>query len=320
MFNFPIHTFSKNTLGASLIPKELWEVPEPPAVIQVQGNPEALQLLEYLPYRGLAIVGTRNPQPRSVAWLSQQIAELEGSQLVILSGLARGIDAAAHEAALKAGLRTIGILGAGLDIDYPKENHELRNKILEAGGLIISEFPLKMPIRGFHFIKRNRLIAGWTQETWVVEAGLRSGSLNTARWAREANRTCFAVPSFPKDPFFAGNQTLLDRDHALAYWGTHSLGAVWMELISHSERTSKQTAGSKVSPKASQTRLEPSSDEDHLHSQVNVLCSLYGGAREDILLHWALNRGWTTERFFQVLNEIRRLNRVIEHRGSIVSV
>ena len=149
--------------------------------IWIQGN---TALLSQLPHNGLAIVGTRLPTLRSIDWVEQTILGLKDRNLVIVSGLARGIDAAAHVAALKAGLPTVAILGCGLDHTYPPEHTRLRAQILEAGGAIISEFEPSLPARAHYFLKRNRLIAGWSRATWVVEAPGRSGTLNTAAWAR----------------------------------------------------------------------------------------------------------------------------------------
>ena len=211
---------------------ELWSIAAPPQKLYVQGKKSALKLLSHLPERGLAIVGTREPQERTKTFLKTEVLKLSSSSLIILSGLARGIDAVAHEAALDAGLPTIAVIAAGLTLSYPKETLELRKRIVDTGGLIISEYPLGTAARKENFLQRNRIIAGWSKATWVVEANQRSGSLNTARWARENHRTCLTLPCFPGNPLLMGNQTLLDRDHALAYWGTHSLGAIWLDLAS----------------------------------------------------------------------------------------
>jgi DNA processing protein len=214
---------------------ELWNITLPPQRLFIEGRPSALSLLQRLPEAGLAVVGSREPHEYSQRFLKREIHKLQSSSLIILSGLARGIDSIAHESALEAGLPTIGVIAAGLDIAYPRETLPLRRKILEAGGLIISEYPLSTPAYKPHFLQRNRLIAGWSKATWVVEAKRRSGSLNTARWARENQRTCLTLPCSPGDERFGGNEILLDRDHALAYWGIHSLGAIWLEFATQYE-------------------------------------------------------------------------------------
>ena len=281
---------------------DLWQVPSPPKELWVQGSDLALQLLERLPEQGLAIVGTRNPLPRSAVFLKNKISQLKNSPLVILSGFARGIDTIAHEAALEARLPTVALLAAGLDFDYPRENAALRSQILQAGGLMVSEFPPGMAAQKHHFLLRNRLIAGWSKATWVVEAGERSGALNTAKWAREQDRTCFAVPSYPGDPQMAGNQTLLDRDHALAFWGIHSLGAVWLDL-------------------ASQNPLLPglfkSSDPDEtlLIQQITRLTYDQGSARIPELFEWAAARNWDPRRFYLTLERAIQKQLIIEQKG-----
>jgi DNA protecting protein DprA len=194
------------------------------------------ELLSRLPETGFAVVGTRHPQRRSLEFLSRTVESLRGSGLCILSGFARGIDEAAHEAALTASLQTLAILGCGIEVDYPRGSLALRRRILEAGGLILSPFPDQAaPLPG-HFHERNRLIAGLSKAVWVVEGAAASGTLNTARWASELGRELFATPAFPGDPFFSGNEKLLsharpDR-HPLgqAFYGAPSLHSVWPSL------------------------------------------------------------------------------------------
>ena len=128
------------------------------------------ELFSSLPENGLAIVGTRFPQRKSFDLLEKTMEELKGSGLVIVSGFARGIDSRAHELAIEYGLKTIAILGCGLNIDYPRENHILRKKILAHGGLIISPFETGLPPIPRNFLSRNQLIAYFSKAVWVVEA------------------------------------------------------------------------------------------------------------------------------------------------------
>jgi predicted Rossmann fold nucleotide-binding protein DprA/Smf involved in DNA uptake len=250
------------------------------------------------------------------AFLESRIAELAPTSLVIVSGMARGIDSVAHASALRAGLPTVGILGTGLDLAYPKESLPLRSLILKQGGLLVSEFP--PGTRGFqsNFLQRNRLIAGWTQATWVVEASYRSGALNTAHWAREQNRTCFAVPSFPGDPTLSGNQTLLDRDHALPFWGVHSLGASWLELA---------TGTQSLNPKSSPTQDHPQidllrgTDAEALCLKVKQMTHIQGGVQIPEILNWALTGGWKPEQFFVALDLSLKSKRIRDFFGTLVS-
>ncbi len=210
---------------------EGWQALYPkPSQLYVQGLPESFRLLDRLPHQGLAIVGSRKPQERSKQFTVNFVRGLKQSGLIILSGLASGIDAVAHETALEVELPTIAVIATGLNRQYPPENLQLKERILAEGGLVVSEYPLDTHAKPAYFLARNRIIAGWSLATCVIEAGFRSGALNTARWAREINRNCYAVPCFPQDPPLAGNQILLDRDHAEPLWNIHSLGSTWLPL------------------------------------------------------------------------------------------
>jgi len=217
---------------------------DPPDRIWIEGRESALPLIERLPRDGLAIVGTRSPDRRALFLLVETVRRLRGSPLIILSGLARGVDSAAHEAALAAGLPTIAVLGCGIRQTYPPENTRLRERILAAGGLILSDFaPDAGPMPNF-FISRNRLIAGFAAATWIVQSGYRSGALNTANWARKMNRRLFVTPSFPGDPAFLGNESLLVRNaDATPLWSAESLSSEWISLFSQIEKNRKATRG-----------------------------------------------------------------------------
>lgn len=309
-----IFEFKAGPSSETVIPRELWETHNPPQSLFIQGEGNALELLKGLPERGLAIVGTRRPQPRSIVYLKSQIRSLQGSSLIILSGLARGIDTVVHETALEAGLPTIAIVGSGLDVPYPRENEPLRKQIIQRGGLIISEYPLGTPPLSHHFLRRNRLIAGWSKATWVVEAAMRSGALNTARWARDQNKTCFAVPGFPGDPALAGNQILLDRDHALAYWGVHSLGAAWIDLVSHMERTQAvpSTQGS--------TQSSTHAEDDLILEVVKRKTREQGAVQVSELLAWAIHQGWEPQKFYTVFHQNLRQKRLIQENNFVLSI
>jgi DNA processing protein len=130
----------------------------------------------------------------------------------VVSGLARGIDTAAHEGALEASGRTVAVLGCGLDRTYPAENERLAGRIASAGA-VVSEFPLGAPPLPEHFPRRNRVIAGWSRAVVVVEAAARSGALNTARCAADEGRDVLAVPGHPTQLASAGTNQLI-RDGA----------------------------------------------------------------------------------------------------------
>ena len=287
--------------GSSEIPRELWDIHPPPEQLWIRGRESAFALLQRLPRDGLAAVGTRRPQARSRLALRAWIRELAGSELIIVSGFARGIDAIAHETALEAKLPTVAVMATGLDRLYPPEHASLALEILASGGLLISERDLDEPGRPHYFLERNRIIASWTRATWVVEAPARSGALSTAKWARDHYRICFAVPAFPGDPAMAGNQKLLDDGCAAPFWGGHSLGRVWLELATHRA--------------PSLSRAPPRDDADLVVALARGLCFSSGGATFEALLGAVLERSWAPGRFFLALQRALAEGRLREEAG-----
>jgi len=220
-------TFTPTTFPIPLPPDN-----ECPKEIHVRGkNRAALDLLYRLPDHGLAIVGPRSPSLRAERFLYEEFPKLSQTPLVVVSGFARGIDAIAHRMAIAHGIPTVAVLGTGLDILYPHQNAELKNEILESGGLLISELPNGYPPLKHSFTQRNRLIAYFSKALWVVEAARRSGTLNTARWGRDYHRDVYATPSFPGEIKNIGAQDLIDDKHAVPFWGAHSLSQTWLDLI-----------------------------------------------------------------------------------------
>ena len=155
----------------------------------------------------VAVVGTRNPTPSGEEFAFLLAYGLAQQGIIVVSGLARGIDSAAHEGALAAGGQTVAVCATGLDSVYPRENRRLAARI-KTGGSLLSEFQIGTTVRRHHFPQRNRLISGLTQGTVVVEAGSRSGSLITARMAAEQGRTVFAVPGSVSSPLSKGVNAL----------------------------------------------------------------------------------------------------------------
>jgi DNA processing protein len=168
-------------------PPLLREISSPPLLLYVHGNPEALSLPQ------LAIVGSRNPTAGGCSNAQAFAASLVQSGFTITSGLAQGIDGEAHRAAISAGGQTVAVMGTGLKRVYPAAHRELAHSIAGHGALV-SEFPLDAPPRREHFPQRNRIIAGLSLGTLVVEAAVRSGSLITARLAGDFGREVFAIP------------------------------------------------------------------------------------------------------------------------------
>jgi len=178
--------YSLLTLEDVEYPAYLREIFDPPGVLYCAGDLEALQ------GPAVAIVGTRTPSPYGRAVAEKLAEDLASRGVVIVSGLALGIDSIAHWGALKGG-RTVAVLGSGLDNIYPRQNRKLFQKIAE-NGAVVSEFPLDAPPFAAHFPRRNRIISGLVQAVIVVEAAAKSGSLITARMALEQNREVMAVP------------------------------------------------------------------------------------------------------------------------------
>ncbi len=175
------------TLDHPAWPPLLLQAPDPPLLLYVEGD------LACLSAPSVAIVGSRRPSPQGVDNARSFAAALAAEGWVVVSGLAQGIDAAAHEGALGAGAKTIAFMGTGPDITYPARHRALARRIAAHGALVTEHAPGTPPLPE-HFPQRNRLIAGLTQGTLVVEAALRSGSLITARLANEAGRDVWAIP------------------------------------------------------------------------------------------------------------------------------
>ena len=189
-------------LGQGLYPRLLAELEDAPPLLIAKGN------LNLLDRQAIAIVGARNASAAACRFARGLAHDLGRQELVVVSGLARGIDSAAHDGALSSG--TIGVIAGGIDIFYPPENQE-RQKALCECGLVLAEMPPGTEPRARHFPYRNRIIAGMSSGTIVVEAAPRSGSLITARLAAEAGREVMAVPGSPLDPRAQGcNQLIRD--------------------------------------------------------------------------------------------------------------
>ena len=208
-------------------PQMLADLSDAPPVLAVLGDATLLHTA------GIAIVGARNASANGLR-LAAHIASELAVRMPVISGLARGIDTAAHNGALRSG-KTIAVIAGGLDVAYPPENAALQRQIAEQGA-VVAESPLGTAPIGRHFPKRNRIVAGLCQGVVVVEAALRSGSLLTARLAAEAGREVFAVPGSPLDPRAKGGNDLLRQGAHL----TESAEDVFENLPRH--RAMRQAA------------------------------------------------------------------------------
>jgi len=189
-------------------PMALRSLFDPPLALYVQGPLEAVLALP-----AAAVVGSRDATPRGCSLAFALARDLARSGVLVVSGLARGIDAAAHEGALAGGGPTLAVQGRGLDAVYPAENTPLAKRLLERGGVLVSEHAIGVGPKPFHFPRRNRILAGFARAVVVVEAALKSGALVTARLALDAGRDVLAVPGHPFDPRARGTNALI-RDGA----------------------------------------------------------------------------------------------------------
>jgi len=195
------------TIDEPEYPEVLKHIFSPPALLYCKGK-----FVNMNKHLCLAMVGTRKATAYGKSCSENLARELSKRGVVVVSGLAMGIDTKAHEGARKGNTPTVAIVGCGLDITYPASNRGLMEKITETG-MVISEYPLGTPPEKYHFPERNRIIAGVTQGTIVVEADIKSGSLITVKHAVESGREVFAIPGNINSPYSRGTNFLL-RDGA----------------------------------------------------------------------------------------------------------
>ena len=201
-------------------PPRLKEIYDPPAILYVRGDAELLTK------PGIAVVGTRHPTPYGSGMAERLACDLASQGLVIISGMARGIDTSSHRGAISAKGKTIAVFGTGVDVIYPKENSRLSEQILALGGALISEFPLGTFAAPQNFPIRNRILSGMSVGVLVVEAAEYSGTRITARLALEQNRDVFAVPGNVTNKNSWGPNTLIKQGAKLvATWED-----VWEDL------------------------------------------------------------------------------------------
>jgi DNA processing protein len=224
-------------------PVYLKEIFDPPPVLYLAGRVEALQ------GPAVAVVGSRTPTPYGRAIAERLAADLASRGIVIVSGLALGIDAIAHWGALNEG-RTVAVLGSGFEDVYPKQNRRLMDKIAESGA-VVTEFPLDAEPSAWNFPRRNRIISGLSRAVVVVEAAEKSGSLHTARFALEQNREVMAVPGNVTSDMSRGTNTLIK--------GGAKLVAGWEDVA---EELPSPLRESLLAQRAGETRPLPLMTED----------------------------------------------------------
>jgi DNA processing protein len=201
-------------------PPRLKEIYDPPLILRVRGN------IEVLTKPGIAMVGTRHPTPYGSGMAERLACDLAAQGLVIISGMARGVDTASHRGAISAKGKTVAVFGTGVDVIYPKENSRLAEQILALGGALISEFAMGTFAAPQNFPIRNRIISGMSVGVLVLEAAEYSGTRITARCALEQNRDVFAVPGNVTNKNSWGPNTLIKQGAKLvATWED-----VWEDL------------------------------------------------------------------------------------------
>jgi DNA processing protein len=203
-------------------PERLREIYDPPAVLWIRGD------VRLLSRPGIAVVGTRHPSPYGAGMAEMLSRDLAARRLTILSGMARGVDTAAHKGALEARGKTVAVWGTGIDVIYPKENKRLAEQIVESGGTIVSEYPLGTFPAPQNFPIRNRILSGMSVGVLVIEAAEHSGTRITARLAMEQNRDVYAVPGNVTNKNAWGPNTLIKQGAKL----TATWEDVWEDLAS----------------------------------------------------------------------------------------
>lgn len=284
-------------------PRNLREIPDPPPVLFVRGR--------ILPEdeRAVAVIGSRSASAYGVAVCRSLVRALAGHGFSIVSGMARGVDAAAHWAALECGGRTLAVLGTGVDVVYPKGNRQLFERILERGALV-SEFLPGTQAFAENFPKRNRIISGMALGVLVVEAAERSGTMITVQTALDQGREVFAVPGDVRSPLSRGTHRLIKE-------GAKLVGGV-EDVLQELRRSVQGLSG--PGPKGDDV------DSLLLSSQKEAECDHGETEGESLIQHLSdegtsvetlIERtGWPSQRIATVLTELELLGRVRRLPGS----
>jgi len=243
----------------------LKEVPSPPAALFVAGDPDVLWRPQ------VAVIGSRNPTAGGRDNARDFAAELALRGMTITSGMAAGIDSVAHEAALDAGGLTIAVAGTGLDIVYPASGRALAERI-RAQGALVSELPPGTPARRAHFPSRNRIISGLSLGVLVIEAGLRSGTLITARLAAGQGRDVFALPGSIHNPLAKGCHRLIREGARLV----ESVDEILQELAPLAGQLASRLEGELAAPSPPLLEMGAGDPQFELDSEYRQLWSCLG--------------------------------------------
>ena len=224
-----------------------WDDAYPALLKPLDLAPPFLFVRGHLPsfHKSIAVVGTRSMSSYGRAMTERLTSDLTSEGFVIVSGLARGVDSVAHRTTVKNKGITVGVLGTGVDVIYPSSNHRLAQEILGSGGALISTYPLGTPALAHHFPQRNAVVAGLTRGALVIEGGVKSGALITARLALDYGREVFALPSNVTQLALSGTNHLIrgsmaklveNIDHILEDFGMQSHNVVIQHDFSKNER------------------------------------------------------------------------------------
>lgn len=287
-------------IGEPDYPPMLRRMDQPPPIVTIRGAAEVFSL------PGIALVGARNASLAGVRFARNLAAGIGREGYAVVSGLARGIDTAAHEGGLATG--TVAVFAGGLSQPYPPENVELAREIADGAGAILSEMPFGWEPRARDFPRRNRLIAGLSLGLVVVEAAERSGSLISARLAGEMGRLVFAVPGSPLDPRSAGSNKLLKQ------------GAILVtdvrDVVDHiAPLTGLGSADRPVFDEPSDFAATPPPDDDDRARVIEALGPTPVGV-DEIIRHTRLHPA----QVFMILLELDLAGRLERHRGGMVSL
>ncbi len=280
--------------GAPEYPAALKNLPDRPLVIYMRGS-----LKGGAP---LGMVGTRLPTPYGRRMAARIAADLAGAGATVVSGLARGVDTICHEAAVKAGKPTWAVVGTGLDSCYPLENRRLMERILETGGGVLSELPLGSGPMPAHFPRRNRIIAGLSLATVVIEGGFASGALITARFALEYGRDVLALPG-PVDSDMSRGPNKLLKDGAAPVEGAADIIAALPPEVQDGLKAARRRAARKP-------RKGPEGDAGELFAL--VLAEKDSGLTADALVE---RLSWTVPRAAAAIFELEALGFILQSAG-----
>lgn len=287
-------------IGEPDYPRTLRRSDSAPPILAVKGSAAVFAM------PAVAIVGARNASLAGIRMARLLASELGAQGHAVISGLARGIDASAHEGALATG--TVAVLAGGLDRPYPPENIPLLERIVDGGGAAVSEMPFGWEPRAKDFPRRNRIVAGLSLGLVVVEAALRSGSLISARMAGELGRLVFAVPGSPLDPRAAGTNGLLKDGATLVTETADILSAIAPQI------SDAQPPRNRLEEPPDFMASEPPRDSDR--DRVIEALGPVPTAVDEIIRHTGLHPA----QVFMILLELDLAGRLERHAGGFVSM